>query len=268
MDATREFGYHLLFFETGFFGTADDDADRAAAEGGKCSLGILVRTGSAEATAEGGGEGACTPAMDGMGTVATWGPSSSSSSSSSRGAMVERDVSGESTPSASMRSSVSNSRSLAAADAAAFLTVVEAVEAEAVLPPDEVEMRLVMTSSSSHSSSPSSASRRWLVTAAAAGPPPLEEEPVAAASLWTDPCAAAATPPTLGLGRMLGLLEAISGFDEDERRLPREAALKTFNNARLLMNNNKYALTLISYKTHMSSAQSSTYPVTEPEDVR
>ena len=32
--------YHLLFFETGFFGTAEDDPDRAAAaEGGKCSLG-------------------------------------------------------------------------------------------------------------------------------------------------------------------------------------------------------------------------------------
>ena len=138
--------YHLLFFETGFFGTADD-ADRAAAaeEGGKCNLGILVRTESAaggaalaEATTEGGEGAGGTPAMDGMGTVA-WGPSSSSSSSSS-GAMVERDVSGESTPSPS-RSSVSSSRSLAAAAAAAFLTVVEAVEAEAVLPPEEVEMR-------------------------------------------------------------------------------------------------------------------------------
>ena len=137
--------YHLLFFETGFFGTADD-ADRAAAaeEGGKCNLGILVRTESAaggaalaEATTEGGEGAGGTPAKDGMGTVA-WGPSSSSSSSS--GAMVERDVSGESTPSPS-RSSVSSSRSLAAAAAAAFLTVVEAVEAEAVLPPEEVEMR-------------------------------------------------------------------------------------------------------------------------------
>ena len=58
---------------------------------------------------------------------------------------------------------MSSSRSLpgaaampTAAPAAAFLTVVEAVEAEAVLPPEEVEVRCrsVMTSSSSHSSSP------------------------------------------------------------------------------------------------------------------
>ena len=92
--------------------------------------------------------------MEGMGTVT----SSSSSSSSSRGGMVESEVSGESTPSAS-RSSVSSSRSsleAAPAATAAFLTVVEAVEAEAVLPPEEVEVRWrsVMTSSSSHSSSP------------------------------------------------------------------------------------------------------------------
>ena len=241
--------YHLLFFETGFFGTAEDDPDRAAAaEGGKCNLGILVRTDSAAAAgaalaeeAPEEGEVAGTPAMDGMGTVAAWGPtsSSSSSSSSSRGAMVERDVSGESTPSAS-RSSVSRSRSLdaAAAAAAAFLTVVEAVEAEAVLPPEDVEVRWrsVMTSSSSHSSSPSSASRRWVATAAA-GPPPLEEPAAAAAaaaaagaSLWTDPCPAAATPPRLGLGRMLGLLEAISGFEDDERRLPSDAALNIISN--------------------------------------
>ena len=63
--------------------------------------------------------------------------------------------------------------------------------------------------------------------AAAADTPPLAEVADEAPSLWTDPCAAGAViPPRLGLGRMLGLLEAISGFEEDERRLPREAALK------------------------------------------
>ena len=63
--------------------------------------------------------------------------------------------------------------------------------------------------------------------AAAADRPPLAEAVDDAPSLWTDPCAAVAvTPPRLGLGRMLGLLEAISGFEEDERRLPSEAALK------------------------------------------
>ena len=62
--------------------------------------------------------------------------------------------------------------------------------------------------------------------AAAAGTPTLEEAADEAPSLWTDPCAAGAVvPPRLGLGRMLGLLEAISGFEDDERRLPSEAAL-------------------------------------------
>ena len=52
-DLKCDFDYHLLFFETGFFGTEaaddDDEADRAAAaeDGGKCNLGILVRTESA-----------------------------------------------------------------------------------------------------------------------------------------------------------------------------------------------------------------------------
>ena len=163
--------YHLLLFETGIFGTADaadneDDAGRAAAaEGGRCSLGILVTAGGAAVAAL--EDEAGTPAMEGMGTVVA-ASSTSSSSSSSRGGIVESEVSGESTPSA-RRSSVSSSRSLpeaaipavaipaaAAAPAAAFLTVVEAVEAEAVLPPEEVEVRCrsVMTSSSSHSSSP------------------------------------------------------------------------------------------------------------------
>ena len=171
MDKTRvESHYHLLFFETGIFGTAEaadneDAGGAAAAEGGKCSLGILVTAGGVAAAALPEDE-AGTPAMEGMGTVVA-ASSTSSSSSSSRGGMVESEVSGESTPSA-RRSSVSSSRSLpeaaipavaipaAAAPAAAFLTVVEAVEAEAVLPPEEVEVRCrsVMTSSSSHSSSP------------------------------------------------------------------------------------------------------------------
>ena len=60
--------------------------------------------------------------------------------------------------------------------------------------------------------------------AAAADTPPLAEAADDAPSLWTDPCAAV-TPPRLGLGRMFGLLEAISGFEDDERRLPSEAAL-------------------------------------------
>ena len=110
--------------------------------------------------------------------------------------------------------------------------MVEAVEADVLLP-DEAEMRCrpVMTSSSSHSSSPSSVSRRFEEAAAIdAEPPPLDAPDAAAAavSLCTDPCAAAAVtaPPKLGLGRMCGLLEAISGFEEDERRLPSDAALK------------------------------------------
>ena len=96
-----------MFFETGFLGTAD-----RAAEGGKCNLGILVRTESATAVFAEAAEEA-TAAMDGMGTVG--GPSSSSSSGA-----VESEVSGESPPSS--RSRVSSSRSLAAAAAAAFLT--------------------------------------------------------------------------------------------------------------------------------------------------
>ena len=59
MDKTRvESHYHLLLFETGIFGTAEaadneDDAGRAAAaEGGRCSLGILVTAGGAAAALE------------------------------------------------------------------------------------------------------------------------------------------------------------------------------------------------------------------------
>ena len=94
-----------MFFETGFLGTAV--AEDRAAEGGKCNLGILVRTESAAAVvfAEATEEEQATAAMDGIGTVG--GPSSSSSGA------VESEVSGESTPSS--RSRVSSSRSLAAA---------------------------------------------------------------------------------------------------------------------------------------------------------
>ena len=118
--------------------------------------------------------------------------------------------------------------------------MVEAVEADVLLP-DEAEMRWrpVMTSSSSHSSSPSSSSRRFEAAAAIAAEPtaPLDAPDAAAAavSLCTDPCAAVvAAPPKLGLGRMCGLLEAISGFEEDERRLPSDAALKVVDGERMI----------------------------------